>query len=145
MCEEGGAGMDLKGLWSKYKSVILYVFFGAVTTAVNIVTYFLCYEVFGMANLAANALAWVLAVAVAYLTNKLWVFESKSFAPAVLLPELWKFVSCRLATGALDMLIMWVGVDVLKGPATPFKIIANVLVMVLNYLFSKLLIFRKKG
>ena len=137
--------MDIKALWSKYRSVFFYLFFGVVTTAVNIVTYYLCYEVWGMPNLAANALAWVLAVAVAYLTTKLWVFASKSFAPAVMLPELWKFVSCRLATGARDRLIMWGGVDVLHGPATLYKIIANVLVMVLNYIFSKLLIFRKNG
>ena len=135
----------MKELWEKYKPVCLYVFFGAVTTAVNIVTYALCYQVWGVPNVPANVTAWALSVAVAYLTNKLWVFSSRSFAPAVVLPEIWKFVSCRLATGALDTAIMWVGVDLLHGPATPYKIASNVLVVVLNYLFSKLLIFRKDG
>lgn len=133
----------MEELWQKYKSVFFYLVFGVLTTVVNIVTYHLCYEVWGVPNVPSNIIAWVLAVAVAYLTNKVWVFDSKSFAPAVLLPELWKFVSCRLATGVMDLAIMWVGVDLLRGPATPIKIGSNVLVVALNYLFSKLLIFRK--
>jgi len=98
----------------------------------------------GVPNVPSNIIAWVLAVVVAYITNKLWVFDSKSFDLAVLLPELWKFVSCRLATGVMDLAIMWVGVDWLEGPATLIKIGSNVLVVVLNYMFSKLVIFRKE-
>lgn len=135
----------MKALWQKYKSLFFYLVFGALTTAVNIVTYHLCYEAAGVPNVPSNIIAWVLSVAVAYLTNKVWVFDSRSFAPAVLLPELWKFVSCRLATGLMDLAVMWVGVDLLCGPATLIKIGSNVLVVVLNYVFSKLLIFRKNG
>lgn len=134
----------IKTLWQKYRGLFFYLVFGVLTTVVNIVTFHLCYEVWGVPNVPSNIIAWVLAVAVAYITNKLWVFDSKSFAPAVLLPELWKFVSCRLATGVMDLAIMWVGVDLLEGPATPIKIGSNVLVIVLNYVFSKLLIFRKE-
>ena len=94
---------------------------------------------------AIRVLKTVVAVAVAFITNKLWVFDSKSFAPGVVLDELWKFVSCRLITGVMDTAIMWVGVDLLGGPGTPVKIGSNVLVVVLNYLFSKLLIFKWKG
>ncbi len=133
----------MKSMWEKYRSVFFYLVFGALTTVVNIVTYHLCYEVWGAPNVPSNIIAWALSVAVAYLTNKVWVFDSKSFAPAVLLPELWKFVSCRLATGVMDLAIMWVGVDLLRGPATPIKIGSNALVIALNYLLSKLLIFRK--
>lgn len=134
----------MKALWQKYRSIFFYLVFGLLTTVVNIVTYHLCYEIWGVPNVPSNIIAWVLAVAVAYITNKLWVFDSKSFAPQVLLPELWKFVSCRLTTGVMDLAIMWIGVDLLKGPATPIKIGSNVLVVVLNYVFSKLLIFRKE-
>lgn len=134
----------MKALWEKYKSVFFYLVFGVLTTVINIVSYHLCYEVWGVPNVPSNIIAWVLAVAVAYITNKLWVFDSKSFAPEVLLPELWKFISCRLATGLMDLAIMWVGVDLLKGPATIIKIGSNVLVVVLNYVFSKLLIFQRK-
>ncbi len=133
---------QIKALWDKYKGLFFYLVFGVLTTVVNIVTYHMCYEVWHIPNVPSNIAAWVLAVAVAYLTNKVWVFESKSFAPEVLLPELWKFVSCRLATGVMDTAIMWVGVDLLHGPGTPIKLGSNVLVMVLNYLFSKLIIFR---
>ncbi len=131
-------------LWEKYKGIFFYLVFGVLTTIVNIVTYHFCYEVWGVANVPSNIIAWVLAVAVAYITNKLWVFDSKSFAPEVLLPELWKFLSCRILTGVMDTAIMWVGVDLLDGPGTPVKIGSNVLVVVLNYVFSKLIIFKKQ-
>ncbi len=144
----------IRTLWDKYRPIILYLVFGATTTVINILTYALCYDgrllpgvltlpSLGLSNVPSNIIAWALSVAVAYLTNKLWVFDSKSFAPAVLLPELWKFVSCRLATGVMDLAIMWVGVDLLQGPGTPIKLGSNVLVIVLNYVFSKLLIFKK--
>lgn len=133
----------MNALWEKYKSVFFYLVFGALTTVVNIVTYHLCYEVWGVPNVPSNVIAWVLAVAVAYVTNKLWVFDSKRFTPDVLLPELWKFVSCRLATGVMDTAIMWVGVDLIQGPPTPIKIGSNVLVIILNYAASKLFIFKK--
>ena len=134
----------MQQLWEKYKGIFWYLVFGVITTVINIVTYHLCYEVWGIPNVPSNVIAWVLSVAVAFITNKLWVFDSKSFAPGVVLPELWKFVSCRLVTGVMDTAIMWVGVDVLGGPGTLVKIGSNVLVVVLNYLFSKLLIFRSK-
>lgn len=136
--------MDIRSLWQKYKGVCFYLVFGVLTTVINIVSYHLCYEVWGVPNVPSNIIAWVLAVAFAYITNKLWVFDSKSFAPQILLPELWKFISCRLATGVMDLLIMWVGVDLLQGPATLWKIGSNVLVVILNYIFSKLVIFKKQ-
>ena len=134
----------METLWKKYRPVALYLVFGVLTTAVNLVAYHLLYHLALLPNLPANCAAWVLSVAVAYLTNKLWVFDSRSFAPAVALPELWKFVSCRLGTGLLDLAVMWVGVDLLRGPATPIKLASNVAVVVLNYVFSKLLIFRRR-
>lgn len=132
----------MKALWDKYKHVFFYLVFGALTTVVNIAAYHICYEIWRVPNVPSNIIAWVLAVAVAYITNKLWVFDSKSFAPQTLLPELWKFVSCRLATGVMDTAIMWVGVDLLRGPGTPIKLGANVLVVVFNYIFSKWIIFK---
>lgn len=135
--------MNVDVLWKKYKGPFFYLVFGVLTTAINVGTYHLCYEIWGAPNVPSNIVAWVLAVAVAYITNKLWVFNSKSFAPEILLPELWKFVSCRLATGGMDLFIMWVGVDILQGPATSLKIASNVLVIILNYIASKLLIFKR--
>ena len=134
----------MRALWEKYKAIFWYLVFGVITTVVNIVTYYLCYELGGVANVPSNVIAWAVAVAVAFVTNKLWVFDSKSFAPGVALPELWKFVSCRLVTGVMDTAIMWVGVDVLGGPGTAVKVGSNALVVVLNYVFSKLIIFKDK-
>ena len=132
----------MQDFWEKYKGPVLYLLFGAVTTAVNVAVYWVCFDVLGLPNIPSVVLAWVLSVAVAYLTNKLWVFESRSFAPAVLWPELGKFVAARALTGVLDLGVMFVGVDLLGGPGTPIKLGSNLLVIVLNYVFSKLLIFR---
>ncbi len=135
----------MKMLWEKYRDMILYVVFGGVTTVVNVVAYHVCFAVLGVPNVTSVIIAWVLSVAVAYITNKLWVFHSPSFAPAVLWPELGKFVAARGFTGVLDLGIMFVGVDLLGGPGTVLKLGSNVLVVVLNYVFSKWLIFKDQA
>ena len=128
----------------KYKSFVSYAIFGVLTTIVNIVTYNLCYYSVGLGNTLSNIIAWILAVAFAYFTNKIWVFESKSWKWEVLRREVPAFVSCRLATGVLDIIIMYVCVDLLGWNAFLMKVASNVLVIILNYVFSKLVIFKKK-
>ena len=128
----------------KYQSFISYAVFGVLTTVVNIVTYSICYNKLGIGNTLSNVAAWILAVAFAYVTNKLWVFDSKSWKWSVLRREILAFVSCRLATGILDIVIMFVCVDLMDWPAMIMKVLSNVLVIVLNYVFSKLIIFKKK-
>ena len=131
-------------LLKKYRSFIAYAVFGVLTTIVNIGTYNLCYYQVGMSNTISNIVAWILAVTFAYLTNKVWVFDSKSWAWKVLKKEVPAFVSCRLATGVMDLVIMYISVDVLHWNAMLMKILSNALVIVLNYVFSKLVIFKKK-
>lgn len=131
-------------LMKKYKSFILYAVFGVFTTAVNLAVYHLCYYQAGLSNTLSNVFAWVMAVTFAYLTNKSWVFDSKSWAWSVLCKEIPSFVSCRLATGFMDLAIMYVCVDLLGWHAMLMKLVSNVLVIILNYIFSKLVIFRKK-
>ncbi len=135
----------MRALWEKYRDMVLYLVFGVVTTAVNVVVYHVCFAVLEVPNIPSVVIAWVLSVAVAYITNKLWVFRSPSFAPAVLWPELGKFVAARAFTGALDLGIMFVGVDLLDGPGTVLKLGSNVVVVVLNYVFSKWLIFKDQA
>ena len=130
-------------MMKKHKSFIAYGVFGVFTTIVNIVTYNVCYSYLGISNTLSNIAAWVLAVTFAYLTNKAWVFDSKSWKWDVLRREIPAFLGCRLATGILDIVIMYICVDVLKWPALLMKIASNVLVIILNYVFSKLVIFRK--
>ena len=136
--------MLLAELFKKYKSFIFYAFFGVCTTLVNLFCYRLFYFVLGISNVPSTVIAWLFAVLFAFITNKLWVFESKSFAITTFLPELVKFFICRIATGLLDVLIMWIAVDKMKWNAMAWKLISNVLVIVLNYVASKLVIFVKK-
>ena len=138
------AGGKLRSLFQKYRGMILYVFFGGCTTVVNWAVYYLCYNLLHVPNVPSTIAAWVLAVAFAFVTNKLWVFESKSWKADVLLHELWTFLAARIATGLLDVLIMYLAVDVLHGNGNLWKLLSNVVVVVLNYIASKWFIFNKK-
>ena len=135
---------DMKALLEKYRGLILYVVFGVLTTAINIAVYALCYRVLRLPNVPSNVVAWILAVLFAFVTNKLYVFESKSLERGTVMRELLSFVGARLATGLLDLAVMFVGVDLLHGPDLVFKVGSNVLVIILNYVLSKLIVFRKK-
>ena len=134
----------IKELLIKYKGMILYLVFGALATAVNIGAYALCYQVIGIPNVPSVIIAWVVAVILAFFTNKLWVFESKSFDAKTMRHETLTFFGARAATGLLDTLIMYLAVDVMHWDATLWKLISNVIVIILNYVASKLVIFRKK-
>ena len=134
----------IKALIVKYQDMILYVFFGALATLVNTAAYYLCYNVLGISNVPSVIIAWILAVVFAFFTNKLWVFKSKSFAPEVLKHEIPTFFGARALTGLMDLGIMWLAVDVLGGNGTVWKLVSNVLVIILNYVASKLVIFKKK-
>ena len=134
----------IKTLTAKYRDMILYVFFGALATVVNTASYYLCFNVLGIPNVPSVIIAWLLAVVFAFFTNKLWVFKSKSFAPEVLRHEIPTFFGARLLTGLMDLGIMYLAVDVLHGNGTVWKLISNILVIILNYAASKLIIFRQK-
>ena len=134
----------LKELLARYRSLILYAVFGALTTLANMAAYWLCFDVSGIPNVPSTIIAWVLAVSFAFITNKLWVFGSRSFDAKTLRHEIPSFFGARLLTGLLDVLIMYVTVDVLGWNAMVWKLVSNVIVIVLNYIASKLLIFRKK-
>jgi len=135
----------MKNLWNKYvnRETILYLFFGIVTTVINYVVYYLCRWI-GIDYRIANLLAWVTAVAAAYLTNKLYVFESRSFAPQVLFREIAKFTASRVFSLACEMAFLILTVEVLHANDLIMKLIAAVFVVILNYVFSKLFIFKKE-
>ena len=133
----------VKTLLRTHWDIVSYVFFGACTTAVNYVSYVLLYDLAGISNLISTAVAWLLSVIFAYITNKLWVFESKSFDAKVLKHEIPSFLGARVFTGLLDLGIMALTVDALHMNANIWKLVSNILVIVLNYIASKALIFRK--
>lgn len=134
----------MKELLRKYRSLILYVVFGAGTTLVNILVYTGATRLFAMDEMWANILAWFLSVLFAYFTNRTWVFDSRASGFAALIKEAGSFFAARIATGLMDQGIMFLCVKVLSLPDVPVKIASNVVVIILNYILSKWVVFRKK-
>ena len=134
----------LAALFEKYKDVIPYGIFGVLTTLVNIVSYWIFAHPFGCNTLVSTVIAWVLSVLFAYFTNRKWVFHSQAHGAKEIISELVSFFACRLGTGVLDTGCMVLFVDILHMNDVVIKVLANVLVIVLNYVASKWLIFRDK-
>ncbi len=128
---------------TKGSETVLYLFFGVCTTAINIVAYFCLYNVLKIGNVASVAIAWLLSVAFAFVTNKIYVFKSLSTDKSVLYREAVMFLASRGLSGAIDMIIMYITVDVMCMNAAVCKIAANVFVLIANYIMSKLYIFRQ--
>ncbi|MFL8712017.1 GtrA family protein [Clostridioides sp. GD02377] len=126
----------------KHEETILYLFCGAFTTLVNIVSYLFFTRVLSFNFIVANTLAWILAILFAYITNKFFVFKSIRIEIIFLFKEFLSFVSFRLLSGAIEMLIMYVMIDLLFVNDVIVKVITNIIVIVLNYLFSKMIIFK---
>ena len=132
-------------LFSKYSHYITYGFFGACTTIINIVSYFFCNSICGIANILSVIIAWFIAIMFAFITNKLWVFGSKSLNRNILLWEFITFYLCRLTTGAVDVMIMYITVDCLHLNSILWKTISNIIAIVANYVASRIVIFNKKN
>ena len=130
---------------NKYKHIIYYLIFGLVTTIVNIGTYWLCYYVIHIPNSISNFIAWITAVIVSFVTSKIWVFGSKSWERSILISEAVKFFGARVATFLIDELIMGVGVDLLHFNGLVMKVVSGIVVVILNYVFSRIWVFRKNG
>jgi putative flippase GtrA len=134
-----------KGEYVKFREIFSYLFFGALTTAVNILSYYVLTHFLQVYYLTANAAAWILSVSFAYVTNKIFVFNSKSMRIKDILREAAAFFGCRLFSGFVDISFMYVFVDIFKLGDVGVKLADNIVVIVLNYLFSKLVIFSKKN
>ena len=130
--------------YRKHQEGMRYLIFGALSTVVNIVSYALLYYLFHISNAVSNILAWIIAATFAYITNKLYVFDSKVNNKKELLKEIVYFYGCRLFTLAIDEGIMILAVDRFKWNGILMKIVANIIVIILNFIFSKILIFKKQ-
>lgn len=130
----------IKDIFKKYKEVILYLFFGGLTTLINILSYTVLTKVLSANWQVSNITAWVLSVMFAYVTNRKFVFESEN---ADILKETVSFFFFRIVSLGLDMLFMFLLIDVLSSPDIVAKIITQVLVIALNYIFSKVFVFKK--
>ena len=135
---------QFRSLWEKYRSILIYLIFGVLTTAVNYLVYIPCLNLLGLKASVSNVIAWCVAVLFAFLTNKPFVFESKDWSAKTVVPEFTKFVGTRVASGLLETLILLVAVDMLGWNGVIWKLVTNVIVVILNYIGSKLLVFRRK-
>ena len=132
-------------LISKYKEIILYLIFGVLTTVVSIASYYLCTVLIlnpenPIELQAANVISWILSVSFAYVTNKLFVFESHGN----IVKEIIKFATARIGTLLGEMVLMYLLVSVLEFSDLPVKIAVQFVVIVANYVLSKLLVFKEE-
>lgn len=144
----------LKSIFKKVflSELFMYLYMGVLTTAVNIIAFQKFIQIFatngtteGVGWKIAEALAFIIAVLFAYITNKIFVFKSTSFAPSLLIRELAEFTGARLITELINFVIMWFMIDK-KGLGEFFtKVVASVIVIILNYIFSKFIIFKKSS
>lgn len=148
----------IKSLAVKYREIILYALFGVLTTVANFAAFWVSTHLLGEElYLINNAIAWVTGVAVAFVTNKLWVFNSKKWQLKLVAKELSEFVAARLLSFGLEEAGMWLFIDVLSYSSKSLsafgytvsgqiivKFLLSVLVVIINYFFSKFVIFKKK-
>ena len=126
--------------WIKLdRELVLYVVFGAFTFFVNLISYFFFANLLGINYLVSNGIAWFLSVLFAYVTNRIWVFESKS--PNIL-KEMSLFFGGRIFSGVVDMFLMYAFIDLIAFDSSISKIVVQIIVIVLNYIFSKLIVFK---
>ncbi len=130
--------MKINIFLKKHKEVLLYLFFGAITTAVSIVS-FAVFEYLKIDALVANILSWILSVFVAFVTNSLWVFESDLKTEFV--KRALKFYAARIFTLLVEELLLLVFIKLLHFDSLLIKCIAQIAVIVLNYVISKLYVF----
>ena len=133
----------LKSLIETYNDILTYLVFGVLTTVVNYLVYLPCYNLLQLSASVSNAIAWVAAVAFAYLTNKPFVFKSHDWSAKTVLPELARFLGCRIGSGVAETVILLLTVDILGWDGNIWKLVTSVLVVLLNYVGSTLFAFKK--
>ena len=134
----------IKKLWIKYKEYILYVAFGGLTTLVNWASFYLLTHVIRMDVVPANIISWIAAVAVAYVTNRKWVFDSRASGAKEILVEAAEFTGGRLLTMVIETVFLWVTVDLAHWNDLLMKVVISIVVIILNYVISKKIVFRKQ-
>lgn len=131
-------------MYKKYRELIEYGFWGVMTTLVNYIVYFSCTKLAGIDYLVSNVAAWCVAVLFAFLVNKVFVFRASSWNLKALAWEFGSFTSARVLSGVMETGLLWLFVQQWGFSDAVIKIVAGVLVIIINYVFSKLVIFRKR-
>ena len=135
--------MNLRKLMEKHWDILSYLFFGGLTTVVNFLVFTPLHRWLYLSATVSNVIAWAVAVAFAYLTNKPFVFKSHDWSSKTVIPELAKFVSCRIGSGLLETAIIALTVDLLHWHDLGMKVLCAIIVVILNYIGSKWLVFKK--
>ena len=131
-------------LIKKYKETISYLIFGILSTIVNIATYVFFSRIIKINFIISNIIAWFVAVIFAYITNKFFVFESKNINIKFILKEITSFMSLRILSGLTELILMYIMINLMLINDFIVKIITNIVVVILNFIFSKLIIFKNK-
>lgn len=131
-------------LIKKYKETISYLIFGILSTIVNIATYVFFSRIIKINFMVSNIIAWFVAVIFAYITNKFFVFESKNINIKFILKEITSFMSLRILSGLTELILMYIMINLILINDFIVKIITNIVVVILNFIFSKLIIFKNK-
>lgn len=134
----------IKKLYIKYKDTIPYLFFGVCTTIINLLIYWVCARVAHFDTMPSTWIAWISAVTFAFFTNRKWVFHSETKALKGIIREGIAFLLSRITTGVFDWLCMFVCVELLQFNDVLIKFISNIMVVALNYVFSKYIVFKHK-
>ena len=135
----------IKEQYFKYKEIINYLVFGGLATVVNFVTYFIVARLMGIDEVLSSGISWFFSVLFAYITNKLFVFESKTDGIKAVLIEMGSFFLARIVSGILcDVGTFALMVKVFNINDLFAKVVTQIMVVIENYIFSKLIIFRKK-
>ena len=129
--------------YNKYKEALLYLFFGGCTTLINIIMFFICRQ-FNLGVDLSNVIAWLVAVIFAFVTNKLIVFDSKDMSSKKVVKETVGFFIARIISLGIDTGILHLMIDYMKISELISKIVSNIVVIIVNYIFSKLFIFKKE-
>ena len=132
----------LEPFYKKYKEQLLYLFFGGLTTLLNIVLFWMLTRPIGLNALIANVIGWIICVLFAYVTNRTWVFNNKAHNAAEVIRECASFYIGRLSTLLLEEFVLWIGIDLLQINSMSVKIFAQILVIISNYVISKVFVFK---
>ncbi len=141
--------MNVRMLWQKHKEPVLYLVFGVATTAVNFIVYSILVKGFACEMTVSNTVAWFCAVVFAFVTNKLFVFESKHWAFGLFLREFLPFFGARVLSGVIEIgaptLLYNLGFafDLFGIKGLGVKAVVSIVIILLNYVFSKWIVFKK--
>jgi len=132
-----------KPFYEKRRDIVLYIFFGGLTTVVSFFTFWLFADGFSLDVFIANTISWVLAVAFAFFTNRIWVFEAPTTNKKDFLVQLILFYGGRLLSFAFEMAVLFIFIKQLGLNKLIVKLLATIIVLILNYIISKVIVFRK--